>query len=338
MIVAKKRKPVTQPEVVLPAYGCPDLVSAAIYAGLKPVLVDFEPDRPWLSIDSLDNQVSANTVAIVGVNFLGISERFTQMKPIAARVDALLIEDSAQSFPGKNESGIWHGDLVVLSFGRGKPVSLLGGGAVLFKDAQYAERLAAVETAQGDRVTVPGYWLKKTLYNSMLNPYLYWLPAGLPFLHLGETRYHPLSGIATMDELKKAVLPDNVDAYQSRCLTARQQIGDMISQIAESGTDTLVDLPAICGTSPERPLLRYPVLVKKRRDVLLSVLTKSGLGASPMYPSVMPLIEGLDQVLDSSLQYPNAAEFSANFMTLPTHAGVRNKDIKMIGDILASEF
>lgn len=334
-MVAKNTKPVKQPEVVLPAYGCPDLISAAVYAGLKPVLVDFEPERPWISIGDLENQISDKTVAVVAVNFLGISERFDLIRPIVTRIGALLIEDSAQLFPGKNESGIWQGDLVVLSFGRGKPVSLLGGGMVLSKDQQFAEQLNAVERSEGDTVTAPVYWLKKTIYNTMLNPRLYWLPASMPFLHLGETRYHPLPEISRMDELRKGLLAANVQAYQARRLTVQKQMSDMIRQTA--APDACVDLPVICDTSQDRPLLRYPVLVKKRRNELLSRLTKCGLGASPMYPSTLPQIEGLDPVLDSSLQYPNAAEFSVNFMTLPTHAGVRTGDISKIRDILASE-
>ena len=45
---AKLLKNKNYPEVILPAYACPDLVSAAVFAGVKPVLVDLEAERPWL--------------------------------------------------------------------------------------------------------------------------------------------------------------------------------------------------------------------------------------------------------------------------------------------------
>ncbi|UCB54712.1 MAG: DegT/DnrJ/EryC1/StrS family aminotransferase, partial [Thiotrichales bacterium] len=134
IIAAIRLKNVTRPEVVLPAYGCPDLVSAVVYAGAKPVLVDLEPDRPWMDLAQLSGKITAHTVAIVATDLFGISERIDAIRPIARQAGAMLIEDSAQAFPGARESDIWGGDCVVLSFGRGKPVSLLGGGVVLFRD------------------------------------------------------------------------------------------------------------------------------------------------------------------------------------------------------------
>lgn len=334
LLVAKASKPVLNPEVIFPAYGCPDLISAAVYAGLQPVLVDFEADRPWLAIDNLQSQVNQNTVAIVAVNLLGISERFDELRPVADRVGALLIEDSAQAFPGKHESScIWKGDLVVLSFGRGKPVSLLGGGAVLVKDRALEQQLAAIETTRYEKVTVSGFRLKTALYNALLNPRLYWLPASLPFLHLGETRYHPLHAVSAIDQPGLGILAANVEAYQSRELIAQQQIGAIVGVHSEY----CIDLPARCATSPARPLLRYPVLVKRRRDRVLAGLHKRGLGGSSMYQTVLPSIEGLDQILNCSLQYPNAAGFAVNFMTLPTHDRVTEKDLGMIGEVFANE-
>lgn len=329
LLVAKSGKPVARPEVILPAYGCPDLVSAAVFAGLKPVLVDFEADRPWMAIEPLQSCVNENTVAIVAVNLLGISERFNQIRPIAERVNALLIEDSAQAFPGKNEACIWEGDLVVLSFGRGKPVSLLGGGAVLVKDRSLEQGLLSMRTTCNQEAGDSAFRLKTSLYNTLLNPRLYWLPASLPFLHLGETRYHPLHSISSMHNLKQGLLATNIEAYQSRSLNTQQEISRMVRKHAEC----CIDLPAICDISPERPLLRYPVLVKQKRNRVLASLIAHGLGGSPMYPSVLPLIEGLDLILDSSLQYPNAADFAVNFMTLPTHDRVNAKDLGMIGEI-----
>ncbi len=337
LIAAKSIKTVDQPEVILPAYGCPDLVSAAVYAGLHPILADFDSDRPWMSIEHLEQLTNENTVAIVAVNLLGISERYTQLKLIADQVGALLIEDSAQAFPGKLESCIWQGDLVVLSFGRGKPVSLLGGGAVLCKDKKLSALLPTSRLPDHDEAKV-GYRAKTALYNAMINPRLFWIPAALPFLHLGETRYHPLADIFGMDDLQKNLLSVNIEAYQARSLSAQRQISDMFAPFTESYPESCLELPKLCDTRPERPLLRYPILLKgEMRNRVLARLSANGLGGSPMYPTVLTAIEGLEQILDSSINYPNAVKFAANFITLPTHDGVRVKDINLISDMLALE-
>src|SRR5688500_19436 len=55
---------------LLPAYGCPDLVAAAHFAGLKPSFVDLERGTPWLHPDIGENRLR-DAAALVAVNFLG---------------------------------------------------------------------------------------------------------------------------------------------------------------------------------------------------------------------------------------------------------------------------
>ena len=118
-------------EIILPAYGCPDLISAILYAGAKPVLVDLDPNTPWMSLSAISQAITEKTIAIVAVRFLGISERMQQLRDICCTHKLALIEDSAQGFPVTSPATYWRGDFNILSFGRGKPVNLLTGGAVL---------------------------------------------------------------------------------------------------------------------------------------------------------------------------------------------------------------
>ena len=46
VLVAINVKGASDPEVILPAYGCPDLISAVVFAGKRPVLVPIQADRP----------------------------------------------------------------------------------------------------------------------------------------------------------------------------------------------------------------------------------------------------------------------------------------------------
>ncbi|RLA21594.1 MAG: hypothetical protein DRQ62_09345, partial [Gammaproteobacteria bacterium] len=209
IVAAMKVKSIEPAEVILPAYGCPDLVSAVEFAGARPVLVDIEADRPWYDLTQLASAITDNTVAIVAVNLFGISERWAQLREQAEKNNVVLIEDSAQYFPGGEEQQDWQGDLIVFSFGRGKPVSLLGGGAVLANAEPLLELLPQPKksiTTFRQRLT---YNLKVKLYNAIILPSLYWLPQSLPFLHLGETRYHTLQAIEVMDQQYMDLLPAN---------------------------------------------------------------------------------------------------------------------------------
>lgn len=339
LLAAKSIKTVSHPEVILPAYGCPDLLSAAVFAGVRPKLVDFAPERPWMDTGSLTDNISQHTIAVVAVNFLGIPERTGRLREIASQENILLIEDSAQAFPVSAPGSGWAGDLVVLSFGRGKPVSLLGGGAVLFEREDLAAHLPAPAAADkqvsaGGR----GILLKSALYNLMIDPRLYWLPDTLPFLHLGQTRYHALSGILAMDSTRQQLLPVNVENYQARTLDIQQSIRDMIEQWVSEKPGGVIDLPGACHLDSAQACLRYPVLVNAdRRERLLKRLGREGLGGSMMYPSPLPDIAGVKSVFQDENSYPHAREFSRRIVTLPTHSQVRARDIEAMRTVFEDE-
>lgn len=334
---AIKSRELDQPEVILPAYGCPDLVSAAVFAGARPVLVDMEPDRPWMDLEQLSAKMSPRTVAIVAANLFGISEQMGKLRPIAERTGAVLIEDSAQAFPAGKETSIWEGDLVVLSFGRGKPVSLLGGGAVLFRESTWEGLLPECpvrpDNGKGQRIS---FWLKTALYNRMISPWLYWLPQGLPFLHLGETRYHTLSAIDGMDPFRLDVLPANIAAYRSDEMDAQRALVDMLGEL-DLAARGIIDLPRVCKAPESRRLLRYPLLTGAvDRDPLYQQLKRNGLGPSGMYPVALPGISGLERLLVGQGPFPAAEAFAARILTLPTHNRVSRGDVAKVHQVIGS--
>ncbi len=331
---AIRNKPTEKPEVIFPAYGCPDMISSAVFAGAKPVLVDLENDRPWMNLEQLSASINSNTVAVIAVDLLGIPERIATIRNIVDQADVLLIEDSAQAFPLHMEKLFWEGDLVVLSFGRGKPVTLLGGGAVLVRDPALGKLLPKGASGYG---AVRLIRLMALLYNLMSSPYLYWIPQGLPFLRLGDTRFYPLTAIESMDPGRLRLLDQNIYKYQHDYNDVQAALADIVK-----GTDTseeaLIDLPAVCQVQSHRRLLRYPLLIQAEwRDRIYRRLRKAGLGPSLLYPSSLPRIPGLEDLLHGQGNYPAAEAFARRILTLPTHDRVRHDDIRRIREILVAD-
>jgi dTDP-4-amino-4,6-dideoxygalactose transaminase len=99
--------------------------------------------------------------------------------------------------------------------------------------------------------------------------------------------------------------------------------------------DKVVDLPGACGSPLNRRLLRYPLLLDAAvRDRVYQRLKQAGLGPSIMYPSSLPKIVGVSGLLDEGLRFPNAENFAARILTLPTHLHVTEKDIDDMSAIL----
>lgn len=320
---------VIDPEVILPAYTCPHLVSAILRAKARPILVDLALERPWLDLDALSAAITPRTVAVISVDMFGLPERNTEIRARIAGTAITLIQDSAQAFPKFPETQ-WQGDYVVLSFGRGKPVSLLHGGAVLARDPELISTLPIPLLRASSWYATPRMLLRSVLYNALLSRFVYWLPSSLPFLRLGETHFEPLVGIGAMDQAMLDLLPVNVYACRERESQAELELRSLL--LRDNDPD-IIDLAAVCcagGTSAQ--LLRYPILVRgaARRARLYECLQRAGLGASKLYQRALPEIPGLEAMF-AGVDVPQARRFADSLLSLPVHSRVRSSDIEKMG-------
>lgn len=319
-----KRKDVADPQVILPAYGCPDLVSAVEFAGARPVLVDLEAERPWMDLEQVTARLSDNTVAVIAASLCGIPERLADLRRLLKPAGVYLVEDSAQLFPGRTEDINWQGDFVVLSFGRGKPVNLLGGGAVLCADEALLSLLPELPAPPSGTLARIAYPLKAFLYNRLLSPRVYWSIKYLPFLHVGETCYHRLESIGPLDAPRRAYLERNCVHYLEQASGNRQLYGELCASLAD---ERVIDLPGACEVPAGSHLLRYPLLLQPPlRQQVHAQLTAAGLGSSLMYPVTLPNIPGLETLLAGQGPFPAAEDFARRLLTLPTHAQLRRAD------------
>ena len=334
--IAKQHKELDQPEVLLPAYACPELVSAVLFAGARPILVDLEANTPWMDLQQLRQKINQNTIAVIAVHLFGIAERLGSIKQMTTEANCLLIEDSAQAFPLQGDVRYWQGDLVILSFGRGKPISVLGGGAVLASDPLLINRLNQKQLSllKRSRLQFWIYRLKVFLYNRLLHPRLYFFPASLPWLKLGETRFKPMQSVHAAYIENVLLLDNNNDRYLHNKFSQRQSALKQI--VGDSGLDLLQNN---CEIDPELDrLIRYPVLLadREQRDRLFEQLESAGLGASKMYQRPLNKIEGLVELFENQGEFPCAEKFAETVLTLPLHSRVGLKDLKRIESILSS--
>lgn len=338
-LLAGNKANLQTPEVILPAYGCPDLIAAVVAQGACPVLVDLAEDRPWLDLEAVKRAMTGNTVAIVAVGFLGIPERLGALREIADDAAVRLIEDAAQVFP---PSSSYNGlaDYAILSFGRGKPVNLMGGGALLIRKDHAAESASVLEALPKTVVVAGAGWqLKRWLFNLLLTRPLYGLLERMPFLGIGRTVYQPLEAICRQlpsDGLLEAGIErfngrkDNGAVYNETLadLTAKGWVLLPQACFVEPALDGLV--------SPSQTLLRYPLLAPDRRirDQSLVLLNRRGIGASAFYGQALPQIERVDEIV-ASVDCPRAQMFSGRLITLPVHEDVQHRDILSISRILS---
>ena len=310
---------VDKPRAIIPGYCCPDLVAACVYAGVEAVAVDINPNDPSYDIEQLRLSLGANVIAVIAINFLGISERLDELRQLIAALGlhARLIEDNAQWFPASKREMEFKSDYVTFSFGRGKPMSLLGGGLLCAKAPLAETVLARIEKpAAPSRLLA----LKIAAYNILLTPQLYLLLNRNPWLRLGETRYVPLAKIAQFDVYRRSLLAANFTRYCAR----ENKLPPCFDAIAQE--NGLQQLDKNCAVR-RKQLLRYPLLCPDMatRDKLLQQLCAAGLGASPLYAAAIDQIAGVDGLVVVPRVLKNARSFAERFITLPVHAQVTQR-------------
>lgn len=134
-------------EVVLPAFSCRGVVQPVVDAGLKPVLVDIDRELN-LSFDSVLAAASNEVAAVILPHLFGTwAADASAIISFAKDRGWLVVEDAAQSFGfGSDRSGVGYcGDVVVLSFGPGKPIEATGGGALIVRNDTLIASLESVD-------------------------------------------------------------------------------------------------------------------------------------------------------------------------------------------------
>jgi len=321
----------TDCEVLLPAYTCPDLISACLYAGVKPILVELEPESCWMSIEQIEALISERTIAIIAVRFLGIAERMNKLRDICDQHNLVLIEDSAQGFPGSNNNAYWQGDMSIISFGRGKPVNMLGGGAVITKNDRFKPHLPRHGASHAGTIKSARYLAKVFVYNLLINPYIYGMATRLPGLNIGETTYKALDNISGIAIEIKNRVNTNIEIYK-QLSNISFEIHSRLKSLELSG---IKDLPESCQHDFTNPLLRYPLLINdtEKRNILYKELAK--LGASLMYKKTLRQIREMpEHIFDRQRNTPIAETFSQQLITLPTHSGINSSALDKIFSVL----
>lgn len=322
-------------EVIVADYTCWSVPSAVVKAGLKVRPVDIETGCLGLSPEAIPDAVSEKTLAVVFTHLFGVPGRIDAVEKACRESGVLLVDDAAQGLGaalGGRPLGSF-GDAGVLSFGRGKCVTTLHGGAAVIRDKtlrQAARRLFSSEFP-GASSTEFADKFQLALYKGLFHRCVYWIPDRLPFLKLGETVYDPGFKVAKMAENRAGRGETMLRRIDEISLARKKRADEYMEALA--GTDG-IELPR-CPPEAKPVFLRLPILLKN--GIMKGYILGKGhrLGVSAMYPGTVSSIEGLrPHLADDLTDCPLAGRVSGALVTLPTHYGVSHADIRVITDVL----
>ena len=294
-------------QVLIPGYTCYSVAASIAKAGLRIRVYDVDPETFSADIDDIRRKINPHTLAIVCQHLFGIPTDLEELVPLAREEKCYLIEDAAQALGGRM-GGIplgTLGDFGFYSFGRGKPLPLGCGGALIGKDSQILSSLSISKLANSLTAFV-----KVAGGQVFSSPHIYWFPEALP-LGLGETVFDPgfpVLGIAG----KIRTLGEKTLSFLTTLNCHRRKIArTYLGVIGEHNCVTSYD-----GTPV---YTRFPVIAS---EVPISKELKR-LGVRRMYPrAIVDEPDIRPYLTQAETPTPGATEIARRLITLPTHMGI----------------
>lgn len=191
-------------EVIVPGYTFIATASAVVGLGAVPRFADIDPNTYNLDTASVDEQVTDDTVGVVGVHFAGYPIDFDELLPVIDKHDLFLVEDAAHAqgteWKGRKVGAI--GDAGAFSFQETKALAGGEGGIVvtnddvIAEDAELAHNIGRVPGRPGYRHYVQASNYRLTEFQgALLSAQLEKLPE--------ENRHRQRSARRLVDELSK---------------------------------------------------------------------------------------------------------------------------------------
>ncbi len=322
--------------VIIPAYTCFSVPSAIVKAGLDVVLCDVEPETLDFNFAELEGLINEDVLCVVPTHLFGRPADVDRVKRLCEGKGIVVVEDAAQAMGGQSGGRLLGtlGDVAFFSLGRGKNLTCGTGGIILTRSVSIAETIKAEyatlpEVPRGDVVR---NWLEMVMMRFFIHPLLYWLPAGLPFLRLGETQFYTDFPIYRMDEVRAHQL----QGWERRVALANQERAARAGWLI-AGLD-LHRRGITPITGKEAIYLRLPVLLRDRetKEAVCRQSREEGAGVSPNYPATIQEIPELAGRL-ASRKCVGAQEVIDRLVTLPTHQFVKERDRLKMDRVLGSQ-
>jgi perosamine synthetase len=289
-------------EVIVPTLTFVATPNSVVYCGAQPVFVDSEPVTWNIDPEKVEAKITNRTKGIIAVHLYGHPAEMAELRKIADRHGLFLLEDAAEAVGAMFDGNIVGslGDAATFSFYANKIITTGEGGMVVTNDDAIAERV-------------------RLLHGQGMDP--------------NRRYWHPVVGYNyRMMNLAAAVGLGQLETIDRHI--------ELRLSVASKYQEQLNGTPGI-QFQPEQPWARhvywmFSVILDPniwpQREVVAKELDQQGVETRPVfYPAhTMPPYEEASR----NEEFPVARWLNENGLSLPTWAGMTEKDIRFVCDAL----
>ena len=296
-------------EVIVPSFTFVASVEVIALLGLKPIVVDVDPDTFLMRVPDIEESLSPRTRAIIPVHLFGQCVDMERLMKLAKVRDLFVIEDNAQSIGARCKMGEDDrrlsgtiGHIGCTSFYPSKNLGCYGDGGALFtRDEKLAQRIRMVAN------------------HGMQRRY-----------------YHDIIGVnSRLDSFQAAILNvklPHLDAWND----ARRRVADRYDSLLEDVRE--VFRPKRVAWS-EHVFHQYTIRVPAdRRDALQAYLSEHKIPSMIYYPVPMHQQEAFNKLVRRRVTLTQTDKISAEVLSLPMHPELTADQAQYICDHIGRFF
>lgn len=287
-------------EVITTSFTFVATAEIPVLMGLKPVLVDIEPDTFNIDVSKIEKAITKKTKVIMPVSLYGQPADMDAINALAKKHGLFVIEDAAQSFGGtyKGKKSCNLSDIGCTSFFPAKPLGCYGDGGAVFTNNDEWARIMTEIRAHGQQSryhhTSIGFNARlDTLQCAILLPKLARFPWEVERRQAIAERYNQAFKKFVPQLRLNAIRTGNTSVWAQYTLALNQRDA-LIEHLKSQGIPTSVHYP--------KPIHQQPAYVEwGHGDLKQSELAAQQVVSLPMYPDMD--IETQDKIIAAVSQF-----------------------------------
>ena len=289
-------------EVIVPTFTYVATAEVIALLGLRPVLVDVNPDSFNINIEAASDLITSKTKAIVPVHLYGQSADMERIMKFAADRNLYVIEDTAQAIgaevkfsDGTTLKAGTIGHIGTTSFFPSKNLGCFGdGGAIFTNDDNLAANLKMIAN-HGQRIKY----------------------------------HHDVVGVnSRLDTLQAAILVVKLKQLNSYCEARQKAAAYYDSAFREI---EYIDIPYRSDFSTH-VFHQYTIKIDLRysRDELKAYLAQNGIPSMIYYPIPLHEQKAYREFMNKDVEYPISSNLCDSVISLPMHTHLKPKELEYI--------